>query len=339
MQDNTLVVTTFGFSNSYLYFMIDYLIAVIFILSLAITAGGILISSHLRKTYKTDFLNSLLFFLVFWFTFGFYAIWGQIAVIIFLKSIVENELLDKINNITVILGSPFLLFAWLMFIKMVKEISGKKATNSILFLFAFLNTILIPGICYLLTVLYKIEIYTVVEIGFIFMGLFYTITGFIYLFPDRKKSNALISSDRKIISSALLLLIIVTNTLLFLYKTNIYIALSFILLFYVFGGFIPLYMRYKTDFSKLLAEGEMNESFDGFCQKHEISKREKEIIHEICKGHSNQQIADRLYISLQTVKDHTHRIYGKTNCTSRAQLIRMVNESVSETLPDISSGQ
>jgi DNA-binding NarL/FixJ family response regulator len=112
----------------------------------------------------------------------------------------------------------------------------------------------------------------------------------------------------------------------------------FILLFYVFGGFVPIYMRYKSDFSKLLAEGEINESFDGFCKKYEISKREKEIIHEICKGLSNQQIADRLFISLQTVKDHTHRIYGKTNCISRAQLIRMVNDNVLEILPDTHAG-
>jgi DNA-binding CsgD family transcriptional regulator len=46
---------------------------------------------------------------------------------------------------------------------------------------------------------------------------------------------------------------------------------------------------------------------------------------EICAGLSNQQIADKLFISLQTVKDHTSRIYYKTNCSGRAQLIAMVN--------------
>jgi DNA-binding NarL/FixJ family response regulator len=45
---------------------------------------------------------------------------------------------------------------------------------------------------------------------------------------------------------------------------------------------------------------------------------------EICNGLSNQQIADKLFISLQTVKDHSSRIYYKTNCTGRAQLITMV---------------
>ena len=115
--------------------------------------------------------------------------------------------------------------------------------------------------------------------------------------------------------------------MIFFYEIDIYITLAFILLFYVYGGLIPVYLRYKTDLSKLLIPGENNVSFERFCEKYEISKREKEVIHEICSGLSNQQIADRLFISLQTVKDHTHRIYGKTNCNSRAQLISMVNEN------------
>ena len=91
---------------------------------------------------------------------------------------------------------------------------------------------------------------------------------------------------------------------------------------------MPIYIRYKSDLSKLLPENEMSESFEQFCKTFEISPRETEIVNEICKGLSNQQIADRLFISLQTVKDHTHRIYSKTNCTSRSQLIRMVNETL-----------
>ena len=131
----------------------------------------------------------------------------------------------------------------------------------------------------------------------------------------------------KNLSTGLLLIMFLQNTLLFFYEIDIYITLAFILLFYVYGGLIPVYLRYKTDLSKLLIPGENNVSFERFCEKYEISKREKEVIHEICSGLSNQQIADRLFISLQTVKDHTHRIYGKTNCNSRAQLISMVNEN------------
>jgi DNA-binding NarL/FixJ family response regulator len=67
-------------------------------------------------------------------------------------------------------------------------------------------------------------------------------------------------------------------------------------------------------------------SFDDFCIRFEISSRESDIIREICNGLSNKEISGKLFISLQTVKDHTHRIYIKTNVKSRVQLINIVRE-------------
>jgi DNA-binding NarL/FixJ family response regulator len=116
------------------------------------------------------------------------------------------------------------------------------------------------------------------------------------------------------------------NILLFLYESSIYIALIFILMYYISGSYTSVYIKYFADLSLHIAEEESPRSFREFCTRHGISPRETEIINEICKGLSNQQIADRLFISLQTVKDHTHRIYNKTNCSSRAQLISLVNE-------------
>ena len=56
-----------------------------------------------------------------------------------------------------------------------------------------------------------------------------------------------------------------------------------------------------------------------------ITKRERQIVQEVCRGKTNQQIADTLYISLQTVKDHTHRIYSKMGIKSRIQLVRKMS--------------
>ena len=62
-------------------------------------------------------------------------------------------------------------------------------------------------------------------------------------------------------------------------------------------------------------------------QKYGISKREKEVITQICKGHTNQEIADKLFISLQTVKDHIHNIFRKINVSNRVQLTQIFTYS------------
>ena len=51
------------------------------------------------------------------------------------------------------------------------------------------------------------------------------------------------------------------------------------------------------------------------------SKREIEIIRLIAKGRSSKEIAQKLHISLDTVKTHRKRILEKTNCLNAAELI------------------
>jgi DNA-binding CsgD family transcriptional regulator len=57
--------------------------------------------------------------------------------------------------------------------------------------------------------------------------------------------------------------------------------------------------------------------------RYNISPREQEIVNLICKGKTNGEIADELFISLQTVKDHVYRIYRKTDVKNRVQLVTL----------------
>ena len=52
-----------------------------------------------------------------------------------------------------------------------------------------------------------------------------------------------------------------------------------------------------------------------------ISLREKEIVELVCKGLSNKQIADALFISERTVKTHVSNILAKLNLHDRMQLL------------------
>jgi LuxR family transcriptional regulator, maltose regulon positive regulatory protein len=52
-----------------------------------------------------------------------------------------------------------------------------------------------------------------------------------------------------------------------------------------------------------------------------LSKRELEILQLIGEGCSNQEIADRLVITLHTVKKHSSNIFTKLGVTSRTQAV------------------
>ncbi|MBN1266151.1 MAG: response regulator transcription factor [Anaerolineales bacterium] len=52
-----------------------------------------------------------------------------------------------------------------------------------------------------------------------------------------------------------------------------------------------------------------------------LSKRELEVLVCISEGCTNQQIAERLVVSLNTVKKHTSNIYSKLGVRSRTQAI------------------
>ena len=52
-----------------------------------------------------------------------------------------------------------------------------------------------------------------------------------------------------------------------------------------------------------------------------ISRREYEVLELIAKGLSNQEIADKLFVSLNTVKTHTSNLFLKLDVKRRTQAI------------------
>jgi len=305
--------------------MIHILIIAFFILTCAITWGSIVVSSHLKSAYKSDYFSTLIFYLVFYFTFGFYALWGQLIMASFLTPYISETLLFTITDLMVLLGTPFLVFASFMFVRFSREIAGRKSNNRFIVWYLLVNVFIIAGFGFAASRQEHIKALTLMRYYFILLSFLFTLSGVYYLiFPGNKQARFRYSDFSKL-STGLIVFMIIENVLLLFYDIHILLSLLFIFSYFVYGGFLPFYIKYKTDLSGLMKD-EIPVSYEHFYEKHAISPREKEIIHEICKGLSNQQIADTLFISLQTVKDHTHRIYSKTECSSRAQLIRMVNE-------------
>ena len=59
-----------------------------------------------------------------------------------------------------------------------------------------------------------------------------------------------------------------------------------------------------------------------------LSKRERQVAALIGRGLTNQQIAEELWISVATVKDHVHHILAKTGLPNRAAVAGLLRNAV-----------
>jgi DNA-binding NarL/FixJ family response regulator len=71
-----------------------------------------------------------------------------------------------------------------------------------------------------------------------------------------------------------------------------------------------------TDYLKRIETGEGRETYDG------LTGREKEILTLVAEGATNQEIAQKLYISVKTVQTHRAHIMEKLNLHDRTMLVR-----------------
>jgi len=55
-----------------------------------------------------------------------------------------------------------------------------------------------------------------------------------------------------------------------------------------------------------------------------LSQREYDVLVEVCKGKSNMEIAESLFVSMNTVKSHLKNIFFKFQIKSRAELLTLV---------------
>lgn len=65
----------------------------------------------------------------------------------------------------------------------------------------------------------------------------------------------------------------------------------------------------------------LEDGLAAFCESHELTAREQEILRLLLAGKSNQEISDELYITIGTVKAHIHSIFGKLDIARRGQLL------------------
>jgi DNA-binding NarL/FixJ family response regulator len=58
-----------------------------------------------------------------------------------------------------------------------------------------------------------------------------------------------------------------------------------------------------------------------------LSRRELEVLRLLAQGHSNQEVADRLTVSVKTIETHRRRVSDKLGLKTRAELFRFAVEA------------
>ena len=97
---------------------------------------------------------------------------------------------------------------------------------------------------------------------------------------------------------------------------------------------------FKEDFSPLFLTGmdghtdlesgndsnmELNDKLNAIASIHKLTVREREVMELIYKGYTNPEIGEKLYISINTVKKHTHNVFEKLDAGNRMEVVYLIN--------------
>ena len=74
--------------------------------------------------------------------------------------------------------------------------------------------------------------------------------------------------------------------------------------------------------------GKFSRALEGIAEGHGLSAREAEVFRYLAMGRGSDYIADKLQVSWNTARTHTHNVYVKLGVHSRQELIDLVDEAV-----------
>jgi DNA-binding CsgD family transcriptional regulator/DMSO reductase anchor subunit len=306
------------------------------LLLVPLIAGAIAIffTFRLNKRYRIPFVNSYFFYLVFLYIFGTYSLAGSgIMEFLLTRMEVDPKVIHSSQLYAIFLGIPFIGLSQFMFLRSTREFFNKK--QSLLFIILYFSVILGAFVLYGLymvksnysatgTTLDMVSLQRQVFCGFL---VFVYLWAFLSILLWSRKQASMAKKFIRTFGASYLLFLVLSVALILIQPVYPYSRHLFLLVFLSLHlvpiFFLNLYLD-KTREMEVDSESDLESRFSKFVEKHEISKRECEVVRLICQGYSNQEISDALFISLQTVKDHTHRIFVKTGVRNRVQLTNMI---------------
>ena len=135
---------------------------------------------------------------------------------------------------------------------------------------------------------------------------------------DLSEFNAKTNFNRLIIISIIGLLIVsILGYLLYLYRRNSDLEIE------NKNNELQNYLHQIKEL-KEKAKNKSNISPDNF-EEYNLSKREIEVFNHITLGLSNDEIAEKMFVSKNTIKTHIKNIYSKLDVKNRIQAVKKIN--------------
>jgi len=308
-----------------------------------LVAGAIAIffAYQLMRKYRLAFVSSYFYYLVFLYIFGSYSLIGSGVIEHLLVSMkADPESIRSSRLFATLPGIPLLSLSLYSLIRSYTEMLSRKVLQPFTIVYFILSFagLLLYGIFAVRITRFEQGDYTqfIAVQRWVFTGLLIG-THLLLFVMSMAFSRKLVYHERKFAKMSgwiyLLFMILTCTTfhLSGLHEIFTFLFITFFLSWHLIPiFFMSLYLeKYHNETTTLQAGFDvLLESFSG---KYEISKREKDVVQLICKGLSNQEISDALFISLQTVKDHIHRIFNKTGVKNRVQLTNLLRSQQTNT--------
>ncbi len=314
--------------------MFAQILILTFVFCLGLTVASVLISRQLLSTYAAEFHRHHFYYLAAFHAFAFYGLWGQVLTRALLASTnTDAAVIEVVAGFLPVFGVPFLFVSWLMLLCMAFSMFGKAVKTTWLLVHAAVFLLLLLG-AWLASRLVQTEsgrpianLGLIEAAALIVVELLYFSAFLVFVVRFGAGSDA---DKRRVLLrfSALVFAGFAARSLL-AGLVLVDVRLGAVTLLAYFASNLPalLYLRANADraFQPVKAEQASKVGMEHVFERYGVTKRERQIVQKICLGKTNQQIANELFISLQTVKDHTHRIYSKIGINSRMQLVQMMN--------------
>lgn len=282
-----------------------------FVLCLSVTAGGLLVLFRYRQSNKSGSFHFLQYFLILLYVYGYYSLWSDIL----LSGLSQMENVERVATLVAQLGAPFLIVSMIMLLVWTARVQQRN--------WLLLMSISIGTSAIIYASLHFLGLSTTNPVR-VFCSCLALVTSLLVALTLATGQQQIATSQGQRLLIALVgaagLIHVTTFTP---FADSRHFDSVFVLYFYLLNTAMVVVYTYQAN------EGLMQPqlTLDDFLVKHGISKREADILRGIYAGKTNKEIAGELFISLQTVKDHSSRIYQKTFVKNRAQLITLVRES------------